>query len=271
MRVNGSAGGAQMSFAPRPDAPRGAAEQQSLERLARNGWTFLPSSGVSPAAVTRVASNSPAARSGRLVRPVSSGVPIGRVQRGAPYIISQPIFPNVPALNPGFGFGPGSGPGGNCFFDGFSTGCNGGGFGFFGQGCRWRHRCPGFGYGYGYGYGLFGYGYGGYDLQNYEDQTIYPADDGSRVDIAGPFIGELGESGVSPSEETSGPPAQLVFRNGSAYAVKAYWIQDGQLYYQPVYGGTNHVPLDQLDLPATVEANSRAGVPFSLSTVPPLR
>ena len=49
----------------------------------------------------------------------------------------------------------------------------------------------------------------------------------------------------------------------------AYWISNGELYYRPVTGGLNHVPLEQLDLSATVQANSRNGVTFTLTDRPP--
>jgi hypothetical protein len=142
----------------------------------------------------------------------------------------------------------------------------------------------GFGYGYGYGNGFgLGYapGYGGYGLYDLPADGYYPPDNESYMDLGGGYIAEPGGT-VPPdvnvgtpnpdefgTEATPQAPAQIILKDGSAYAVKSYWVSNGELYYQPVTGGLNHVPVDQLDLAATVAANSRNGVQFTLSDHPP--
>ena len=99
------------------------------------------------------------------------------------------------------------------------------------------------------------------------------------MDIIGGYYGDTPPGDVSVANTTGSAssgqgssaavPSQLIFKDGSSYAVKAYWVSGHDLYYQPVYGGLNHIPLDQFDLSATVDANTRAGVPFTLSTAVP--
>jgi hypothetical protein len=239
--------------------------EESLGHMAANGWTFLPSSGVHATQVTRTTAAVSAPR--RSPSPAVSAASARKPAPHGPYIISVPVVQN-PAFSP-FGFGGTQ----DFFFNGFTGGWGSDCFFFGGSGFhRFRHRFWGWG-GYG-GWGLPSYGY-------YQDQNNYQLDYGSRMDIPGEFIGELGQvDGAAPargdqdseagvSGGAASEPAQLVFKDGSAYAVKSYWVRDGQVYYHPVYGGTGHMPLDQLDLSATVEANARAGVSFTLSTIPP--
>jgi hypothetical protein len=177
-----------------------------------------------------------------------------------------PFITSVPVSQNQF-FGQTNFPGWNCI--GGACFCNGN-FGPWG----FRHRFWGWGWWSGWGWGLNSYPYS-------PNAGVYQEDDGSRMDISGGFVGDQGQAddaGTLPGDQdsaaggSSGPgeqSSQLIFKGGSAYAVKSYWVRDGQVYYRPVYGGTAHASLDQLDLSATVEANSRAGVPFTLSTNPP--
>ncbi len=127
-------------------------------------------------------------------------------------------------------FGFGGAP--DFFFNGFTGGCDSDFFFFGSPGFhRFRHRFRGFGWGWGggWGWGLSSYGY-------YQDQNNYQPDDGSRMDIPGEFIGELRQlDGAAPppgdqdspadvSGAAASEPAQLIFKDGSAYAVKSYWV-----------------------------------------------
>jgi len=231
------------SFVPSSEsaAQRGATEA-ALSRLAAHGWNFTPSSGIT--------------------RPVAA--PTTR-------------FPAILPLRWPFG--------GRRFP--YATGAifPGAGFGYGGYPCAWRFGFQGCGFGYGFGYNGYGFGYGvggiyPYLADNYYAPDISP-DNSGYTDLNGDYIAEPGgtvppdvEAGTSnPDEfgpaETPRAPAQIILKDGSAYAVKSYWVSNGQLYYQPVTGGLNHVPVDQLDLAATVAANSRNGVPFTLSDRPP--
>jgi len=224
-------------------AQRGATEA-ALSRLAAHGWDFTPSSGITRAV---------AAPGVRFPGILPLRWPSGG--RRFPYATAT-IIPGA-----GFGFGGYPCPR-RCGF----------------QGCGFG---PGYGFGY-YGYGL-GYGVGGiypYLADEYYSPDVSP-DSAGYTDLNGDYIAEPGgtvppdvEAGTpNPDEpgpaETAQPPAQIILKDGSAYAVKSYWVSNGQLYYQPVTGGLSHVPVDQLDLAATVAANSRNGVPFTLSDRPP--
>jgi hypothetical protein len=90
------------------------------------------------------------------------------------------------------------------------------------------------------------------------------------MDIYGGYIGDRApDSAETETTVPAAPPTQIILKDGSAFAVTSYWVSNGELYYRPVTGGLNHVPLERLDLSATVEANSRNGVPFTLSVQPP--
>lgn len=236
-------GGASFASFSAPGGPRSAATEAMLSHMAASGWSFTPSAGVARPVATRSA---PMARIPAVLPPAGSA-----------------RLPRRP--NPTGTIIPRQGPCSRRF--GFSS-C---GFGF--------------GYGFGYGFGGFGYGYGlGYGmnaLYSLPADNYYPPDDGAYMDIEGGYIAEPG--GTVPPDVDAAPanpdelgpaatpqvPAQIILKDGSAYAVKSYWVSNGELYYQPVTGGLNHVSVDQLDLAATVAANSRNGVPFTLSDRPP--
>jgi len=140
----------------------------------------------------------------------------------------------------------------------------------------------GYGYGFGYGLGFYGLGYGAYGLYPFPpDGYGYYAPDSGYTDMYGGYVPEPGEN-ISPAPGANAPPpeevgpavnpavpAQIILKDGTAFAVKSYWVSNGDLYYQPVSGGLSHVPVDQLDLAATVKANAKNGVTFSLTDRPP--
>jgi len=244
----------------------GTAGNPELSQLAAHGWTFVPSAGVSrPAASPRAA-----------VRPVNATRIPG-------------ILPFRPRPRPGYGslifpFGPfgfggfGLGFGGPCFFNGFTSVCGGNPFFLNGYGgnCYGPMNYWNCGYGYGGGFGLgYGYGYGpgyGWDSNSYSplpSTDTYAPDTSPGSDAYGEYIGNGSENAQPNPVVPQAPPTQIILKNGSAYEVTAYWLSDGELYYRPVTGGLNHVPLEQLDLAATVRANSRNGVTFTLTDRPP--
>jgi hypothetical protein len=62
----------------------------------------------------------------------------------------------------------------------------------------------------------------------------------------------------------------LVLRNGVQYAVGDYWVADGYLEYTISNGARSQVPLESVDLEATVAKNAPRGQPFVLRTSPRL-
>ena len=264
-RPAGSGANALSSFAAVEDVNHGrgsAAADPNLRSMAGHGWSFLPSSGI-----TRTA---PAPRVP--ARPVTPGrspaASIPAILPVGPH--HHPHHPHHPiVIYPG---------GGGCFFNGFTNVCGGGGFFYGGVGANYCFTGYGFwncGYGgYGLGYAN-GYGYGpgpgyGLDVNAYSENEGYDSPNNSgRMDIYGGYTGDAPEnSDQNTSAAPQAPRAQIILKNGSAYEVTAYWLSNGELYYRPVTGGLSHVPVDQLDLTATVEANSRNGVTFQLTDHP---
>jgi hypothetical protein len=189
------------------------------------------------------------------------------------------IFPFGPFGFSPFGFGGfGYGFGGPCFFNGFTSVCGGNPFFFNGNwgNCfgGWNPWNCGYGYGggFGLGYGYYGPGYG-WDMSSYspapEGDYYYPPDTSAGTEVYGGYVPNSTENAQPNPPATQAPPTQIILKNGSAYEVTAYWVANGELYYRPVTGGLNHVPLEQLDLEATVQANSRNGVAFTLTDRPP--
>ena len=272
--ANISGGHSGVFTAPDGNFGRDSATEASLAQMAGHGWNFLPSSGVRPAAQPSRTTAFPARAANFASHPAFfPGRPYGH----GPYIYG--IFPYGSLYGvPGFGFGLA----GNCF-NGFTSFCGPAGYGFYGGPCA-RYGYPFCGPGWGWG-GVGFVGYAPYGDQEFAPndinaQTNDSYDNGQGADTGGnysdmppeiPPVADASPGAASSQVAVTPPsvPAQLIFKGGSAYAVTSYWVSGTELYYRPVYGGTNHVPLDQLDLPATVEANTRAGVPFTLSARPP--
>ena len=199
---------------------------------------------------------------------------------------------NIPAVRPvhpshhphhhppfwGSGFGGGFG---GCFNNGFTSVCGANPYFYGGYGSNYCFSGIGFwncGYGGGYGLGYYGgYGYApgqgsDYDMSGSAVEGAYDSQNESgNLEVYGGYIGGGAENTEqNPATETPQKPLpQIILKNGSAYEVTSYWVSNGELYYRPVTGGLNHVPVDQLDLSATVEANSRNGLTFELKDHPP--
>ena len=207
--------------------------------------------------------------------------PPQRVLPNPPHIIRRPILGGAPFLigspgfaffNPGFGFF-GSGFGCDPFFAP-SFGCSGlypglyGGFGYLGFG-------GGYG-GYAGGFGDSGYGYG-YDGGYYAPPSF---------DVAAPNVDEGASQEPAPSEwqnppaENSSPdnsgaenaapaPDTVIFlKDGTSFAVKDYWVADGELHYVTSYGGENAVDLGAFDLQRTTDENAKQGIAITLRPAP---
>ncbi len=253
-----------MNFVAADDSSRAFAADPNLSRLAGEGWTFLPSAGIS-------AVSSPARQSAVPAFPARvTNIPGG-----------LPLRPRLPIRYGSAWFG-------GCFFNGFTSICGLNPFFYGAFGANYCYspigfwNCP-YGYGYAPGYGYYdGYGYGpGYGYGYGGDVNGYPSDvpadaqnNADNPDLYAPYFGDLNENAAqNPPEEApqAAParPVQIILKNGMAYLVTAYWVSNGEFFYRPVTGGLNHVPLDQLDLNSTVQANSRNGVTFQLTDHPP--
>jgi hypothetical protein len=60
----------------------------------------------------------------------------------------------------------------------------------------------------------------------------------------------------------------LFLKDGTVYAITDYWIADNKLHYVTNYGGENSIPLDQLDMQRTVDANAKRGINITLRPTP---
>ena len=89
------------------------------------------------------------------------------------------------------------------------------------------------------------------------------------------------ESKVRPGEKTMPhegtvtrnlPPATFVFRDGHREQSRDYFIASGVIHTRSDYWASGSwskkIPLAELDLPATYQANQEQGVPFRLPTAP---
>ncbi len=175
------------------------------------------------------------------------------------------------------------------------------GYPFYGYG-------SGFGYGYdaGYGFGLFSecpdwlipnwesqeyYGAGcnadiGIESQNatvaaygcdqgYGADQSYGAAQANTQRIYGPYA-----SGSPEAEDSGGPAADaaangprrpdtlIYLANGTNCAATSYWLAGGNLHYMTSYGAEDSVPIAQIDLQRTVDANAAQGVQFTLRPGP---
>jgi hypothetical protein len=262
-----------MTFTPM-DPSSAAAANANLSQLAAHGWSFLPSSGITRPAATGRSSIRPA-----LPARVANSPAVLPIRR--PFRSGWGAYPFNPFFYGGFGgFGPFGGYGG-CFFSGFTNVCGYNPFLFNSGYCFSNIGFSNCGYG-GYGAGFFpGYdnGYGYAPGPDYGPEVNGPAptgpdesqNDSDQFVIDSSYVGNgTGTADQNPpAAMPEAPLAQIILKNRSAYEVTEYWVSQGELYYRPVTGGLNHVPVDQLDLSATVEANSRNGVKFQLTARPP--
>jgi hypothetical protein len=60
----------------------------------------------------------------------------------------------------------------------------------------------------------------------------------------------------------------LILKNGTEQVVTDYWVADGYIEYVSRDGSRSHIPIEALDLQATVTENSYRGLSFSLRSVP---
>lgn len=191
--------------------------------------------------------------------------PFAQFVPGPPHVPRAPRRRFEPIFFSPFGFG--------CFGP-FFFGCGGGFFGdgFFG---------PGFGLGFGYGYcdpfwGCPGYGFGGYGSYYnggyYGNQIYNQLTDESSV--SNEFNPSRSWFPSAPADEgggggaTSGPEVALFLKDGTVYAITDYWVADNKLHYVTNYGGENSIPLDQIDIQRTVDANAKRGINITLRPTP---
>ena len=67
---------------------------------------------------------------------------------------------------------------------------------------------------------------------------------------------------IIPAAENAAPAPDTVIylKDGTSFAVKDYWVADGQLHYVTSYGGENAVDLGAFDLQRTTDENAKQGI-----------
>lgn len=100
--------------------------------------------------------------------------------------------------------------------------------------------------------------YGPYAWQSSPDGT-----DGAR----GPAATEQGEWTGTASGRTA-LDTLIYLADGTNYAVTSYWLSGSKLHYLTSYGAEDAVPIGEVDLQRTVNANAARGVPFTLRPAP---
>jgi hypothetical protein len=78
---------------------------------------------------------------------------------------------------------------------------------------------------------------------------------------------ESQQSGGS-SQQAATPDTLIYLADGTNYAVTSYWLSGGDLHYVTSYGAENSVPIGQINLQRTVDANAAQGVQFTLRPSP---
>lgn len=95
--------------------------------------------------------------------------------------------------------------------------------------------------------------------------TAGPVDaESPEREISSPAVAE-----VDAATEAAGKPVAkrfflLILTNGTRHRVADYWLADGYIEYVSLDGTRSHIPLEALDLQATVIENSHRGLPFVL-------
>jgi hypothetical protein len=73
---------------------------------------------------------------------------------------------------------------------------------------------------------------------------------------------------VSAANGAQQPDTLIYLSDGTNYAVTNYWLGGGALHYMTSYGAEDSVPIGQIDLQRTVDANAAQGVQFTLRPAP---
>lgn len=115
-----------------------------------------------------------------------------------------------------------------------------------------------------------------YGVPQADTQQIYgayaygaPAEsDGQSVrdDIESESLGY--KSADADASASHGPDTLIYLADGTNYAVANYWLAGGDLHYITSYGAEDAIPIGQIDLQRTVDANAAHGVQFTLRPTP---
>lgn len=139
-------------------------------------------------------------------------------------------------------------------------------------GTHWYFRTAPYGWGYGYPYYGYYYGYpwwgddSGYDEQGGEQQignSVEEYPNGEQDQDAYAQEPQDDPPGRPAASQRAQPATVLVFRDGHEREIENYAIVASTLWN---FAGTRteKIPLDSLDIPATIRTNDARGVDFQL-------
>lgn len=96
------------------------------------------------------------------------------------------------------------------------------------------------------------------------DDSYFDIGNWTNASSASNSPSQLFPSGSAATPSESPLVTVLYLKNGYSVGVTDYWVENDRLYYVPMYGGEDSVPIDRLDLQRTVGENARNSVVFSL-------
>jgi hypothetical protein len=154
-------------------------------------------------------------------------------------------------------------PSSGCFFDGATQVC------FYAPLLPFCGFADAFYFGGGFGGAWIDSGYSAGDISEEEGQsemdTIPPESDSSDRASEG---NDSTQAGGLAGNSVGKDQFMLVLKNGVRYAVSDYWVADGYLEYTISDGTRSQVPLESLDVEATVAQNAPRGLPLVLRSAP---
>src|SRR5579884_1073272 len=106
-------------------------------------------------------------------------------------------------------------------------------------------------------------------VQVSDDQSVDSSDSGASTSDTASADLLVETPSTTVRDARPGEPVTLVFSDGNTARAVRYWLDDSwMLHYELLNGEKRTIPLDQLDLLATMTTNLRQGIRFLLPGVP---
>jgi hypothetical protein len=114
----------------------------------------------------------------------------------------------------------------------------------------------------------YGAEHNGYEPQP-DTRQFYGAYASGNSDATDQSAFRNSQNGSTAASTNAPAPDTLIYlADGTNYAVTSYWLAGGKLHYLTSYGAEDSVPIGQIDLQRTVDANAAQGVQFTLRPAP---
>jgi hypothetical protein len=135
----------------------------------------------------------------------------------------------------------------------------------FHHGSWWPYWCP---YNWGWSFNCYGWPSYWYGYPSYG----YPYDFGTEPGSYSPGAQSAAPMYAHPTYRSGGDRRDLIelyLKDGTAFDVTDYWLEDGKIHFTTPEGSVEQViGVDQLDLQTTVDVNTRRGLRFVLRNEP---